>query len=259
MNGFDLHHVAIAVHDVEPVLDALVGGLGATLIMGERMPGFEFVVARVGDARRGMNFEVLQPWEPERDDFLARFLDECGEGPHHLSFMVCDLPETVADLGQMSLPLRRVSTHWPPWQEAFIPPACGHGTVIQVAGSSVTYPPMDEQLAAARAGTLLELPVAERGSERLWWHGRLPQRPPVSLDCVELRTRDPLGAEALFGDLLRGRASARGPDWVEYVWPSGSRLRVVESADAGIHHAELGGPAEVTELGGLPFTAGGGR
>src|SRR3954454_9308264 len=87
----DLDHVAVAVRDLEPVLDVLVGELGATPITGERVPGFQYVLLRVGDAEAGMNFEVLQPWRSEKDDFLERFVHHHGDLPHHLSFVMRDL------------------------------------------------------------------------------------------------------------------------------------------------------------------------
>ena len=38
-----------------------------------------------------MKVEVLEPNDVEHNDFLRRFLDRNGPGPHHLTFKVPDL------------------------------------------------------------------------------------------------------------------------------------------------------------------------
>ena len=38
-----------------------------------------------------MKVELLEPWDTEHNDFLARFVARTGAGPHHLTFKVDDL------------------------------------------------------------------------------------------------------------------------------------------------------------------------
>ena len=87
----DLDHVALATRDVRDALDILVGELGGTVLFGGHSIGFRPMQVRLGDATDGMNIELLEPWEPEKNDFLERFVTRHGAGPHHLTFKVDDL------------------------------------------------------------------------------------------------------------------------------------------------------------------------
>src|ERR1039458_2429866 len=43
----------------------------------------------------GGRVEILQPWQPEDNPFLRRFLDRHGPSPHHLTFKVPDLASAI--------------------------------------------------------------------------------------------------------------------------------------------------------------------
>ena len=85
----DLDHVALATRDVRDALDVLVGELGGTVLFGGNSVGFRPMQLRLGDATGGMNVELLEPWDVERNDFLERFVARHGAGAHHLTFKVC--------------------------------------------------------------------------------------------------------------------------------------------------------------------------
>ena len=85
----DLDHVAVAVERQADALAALrrrppvarwIGGGGTA----------GFWSAQVQYAN-GMKVEVLEPYLVEQNDFLRRFLDRNGPGPHHLTFKVKDI------------------------------------------------------------------------------------------------------------------------------------------------------------------------
>jgi len=242
----DLDHVAVAVQDIDRTLDQL-DAMGATLIMGERAPGVQYAVARLGDADTGMNLEVLTPWHPEENDFLERFLRAHGDGPHHLSFVMDDVRPMLGRLREEGLEPVQVKLGWAPWEDGFV---LAHGTVVQVAGTSLGYPPMKEMLAASERDEVLTLPCLEHGADRGWWTGRKPAASRVTLDRVLLGTTDLAGARRLFGDLLGGIR-----DGDDYVWPRGARLRVVASERDGIQGLQVRGEAPTT-IGGARITHG---
>lgn len=243
----DLDHVAIAVGDIDRTLDQL-DAMGATLIMGERAPGFQYAVARLGDATSGMNLEVLTPHHPEEHDFLARFLEQHGDGPHHLSFVMDDVRPMLGRLREEGLEPMQVKLGWAPWEDGFVRT---HGTVVQVAGTSLGYPPMEEMLAASARDEVLTLPCLEHGTDRGWWTGRRPAGPPVTLDRVVLGTQDLAGARRLFGDVLGG---VRDGD--DYVWPRGARLKLVAADRDGIRGLDVSGAAAPATIGGARLSRG---
>ena len=82
----------------------------------------------------GARIEILQPWQPEANPFLRRFLDTNGPGPHHLTFKVPDLAAALERRAD-----GRASTRWastcadPMWKEAFLHPRQATGIVVQLA------------------------------------------------------------------------------------------------------------------------------
>src|SRR5690606_6276014 len=80
-------HVAIAVRhptDPWPIFADVLGG--RYLDRGVN-PGFGWTQLRFAN---GFVLEGLNPEPSDRDDFLNRFLDRNGPGPHHLTFKVPD-------------------------------------------------------------------------------------------------------------------------------------------------------------------------
>src|SRR5690348_15950384 len=129
----DLHHVALATRDAGALLEPLVGDLDGVLTMGGENVGFRSYQVRLGDATEGMTVEILEPWRPERFDFLKRFVARHGEGPHHLTFKVPDLAATLERVHRTGYTPVGVSLADPRWKEAFLQPREAHGTVVQLA------------------------------------------------------------------------------------------------------------------------------
>ena len=87
---YDLDHVALAAADTRAALRFLTGDArrhrssSAAQAIGFR-PMQVWLGDRDGD---GMPVELLEPWDVEQNDFLARFVARHGAGPHHLTFKV---------------------------------------------------------------------------------------------------------------------------------------------------------------------------
>jgi methylmalonyl-CoA epimerase len=82
-----LHHVGIAVDDLDAAILVYADLFGATLEHRERVEdqGVEAASLRVGESR----IELLQPLGP--DTPVGKFLAKRGPGMHHMAFEVGDL------------------------------------------------------------------------------------------------------------------------------------------------------------------------
>jgi methylmalonyl-CoA/ethylmalonyl-CoA epimerase len=89
-----LHHLGIAVEDLDAAILVYSDLFGATLEHRERVEdqGVEAASLRVGESR----IELLQPLGP--DTPVGRFLAKRGPGMHHLAFEVEDLAAELARL-----------------------------------------------------------------------------------------------------------------------------------------------------------------
>jgi methylmalonyl-CoA/ethylmalonyl-CoA epimerase len=89
-----LHHVGIAVEDLDAAVATYISLFGATTEHREIVPeqGVEAASLRVGDGR----VELLRPLEP--DTPVGRFLAKRGPGLHHVAFEVADVAAELARL-----------------------------------------------------------------------------------------------------------------------------------------------------------------
>jgi len=120
-------HVAVAVRRIAD---------GAALFQ-------ELLEGVPGEAGEGRGF-AFQQWtfpggtvellEPKgADSFLHRFLAAHGEGLHHVTFKVRDLPRWAARLREAGYRVVGESYKNPEWREIFVHPKSGHGVLIQLA------------------------------------------------------------------------------------------------------------------------------
>jgi methylmalonyl-CoA/ethylmalonyl-CoA epimerase len=127
-----LDHVAVAVRSIKAALPLFRDGLGGEYLMGGDQDGtwrwVQFTYAGGGKV------ELLEPLGP---GFLSTFLDRHGEGLHHITFKTDDIRAAIAELEARGHELVDVSLENPRWQEAFLRPSKAHGTLIQIAQSSV--------------------------------------------------------------------------------------------------------------------------
>ena len=223
-----LDHVAVAVEQWSDAWPRYAVALGGVWSSGGLNVGFGPAQLRFANGGR---IEILQPWQPEDNPFLRRFLDRHGPGPHHMTFKVPDLAaaiETARDAGFSPI---GIDLSHDDWKEAFLHPHHATGVVVQLA----------------QAGHGWESPAPEGfPTER--------RSAPASLLRVTHAVADLAAALALFEGLLGGERGARavGPDgsWecVDLSWPGPPALRLVASTGQGD-----AGPGTVDEwLGGLP-------
>ncbi len=248
-SAYDLDHVAIAAADTSDALAFLTGALGGTVIFGGQAYGFRPMQVWIGtQAGDGMPVELLEPWEVERNDFLARFVARHGAGPHHMTFKVASLDEAIERVEAAGFHPVNVDRSDPEWQEAFLMPAEAHGTVVQLAESH-GHP-------ETRAALLAH--VAENGPNMhpRWWTDPSPaEAAPARLRRVVLRTPDLASAVAFFGDMLEGEIERKTDQRVDLVWPRGARigLELHPEARPGVDRLEVEGLAEERTVIGTRF------
>ena len=206
-----LDHVAVAVEDQAAAWPRYARDLPSTWVGGGGTPGFWSAQVKYAN---GMKVEVLEPYLPEQNDFLRRFLDRSGPGPHHLTFKVGDIVEAIGMAEEAGY--RPVGVHLddPWWKEAFLHPKDAPGVVVQLAQS-------DE------GGDWGDNPTP------VWFP---TPRTPTSATLVHVAhaVADLDEGRRLFVDLLAGVADAEGQTedatWLDLVWPGPGRIRLVSGA-----------------------------
>ena len=205
MTAIDLDHIAVAVEQWADAWPRFVGVLGGRWMSGGQGPGF--APSQLGFAN-GMRVEVLEPHLVSQNDFLRRFLDRSGPGPHHMTFKVKDLAAALAAAEDAGYQPINVDMRDPYWKEAFLHPKQSCGVVVQLAQSIDGY---------------WETPAPDG----------FPERGPVMASLVRIvhAVADLEGGTRLFAGLLGGSAVDRGADestrWVELAWPGPGRVRLV--------------------------------
>ncbi len=125
-----LDHTAIAVRSIEDALpfyrDVMGGSAGAVHDHPER--GFRALAVRFP---YGGGIELIAP--SGENSFVQKFLDKRGEGVHHITFIVEDLAQSVAEARAAGVRVVDENYDRPEWQEAFISPRSANGTIIQLA------------------------------------------------------------------------------------------------------------------------------
>jgi len=125
-----LDHVAVAVERWSDAWPCFVHRLGGVWHSGGINRGFS--PAQLSFAN-GAKVEVLQPWEPQDNPFLRRFLDRRGPGPHHLTVKVPDIVDALDRVRAAGFAPVGVDLADPHWKEAFLHPRQATGVVVQLA------------------------------------------------------------------------------------------------------------------------------
>jgi methylmalonyl-CoA/ethylmalonyl-CoA epimerase len=240
-----LDHVALATRDASSAIATLVGDLGGTVLFGGESIGFRPMQVYLGDAGSGMKVEFLEPFAVEQNDFLERFLVRHGDGPHHLTFKVDDLEQTLEGVRAAGYTPVSVDLSDPTWKEAFLQPREAHGTVVQLAESDHKTTPLDDYAYATQHGV---------DANPQWWRDPPPRAvEPTTLRRIVLATPQLDTTEEFFSGLLGGEAWGTGDDpkpWIELAWPGAGRIRLELRDDRtpGIDRLELVGPGPRREL-----------
>ncbi|MBB3665548.1 MULTISPECIES: VOC family protein [Prauserella salsuginis group] len=129
-------HIAVAVPDLAPAAALYADLLGGTLIAGgddDRL-GLRTVQLRFPP---GVKVELLSPLHPE--SYLAAYLDRHGPGFHHMTCFVRDVTEAARRLEEAGFRTvdTRTGTGW--WDETFIRPSSGFGTLVQLTDSPLSW------------------------------------------------------------------------------------------------------------------------
>jgi methylmalonyl-CoA/ethylmalonyl-CoA epimerase len=207
-----LDHLAVAAESWDELWPRYRAELGGTWVSGdEDGPGFSPAQVRYAN---GMKIEVLMPNRPEQNDFLRRFLDRRGPGPHHVTFKVPSITAAIGNVETAGYRPVGVDLRDPTWQEAFIHPKDGPGIVVQLAEAPIEW---DSPPPRSLPNTQIS--------------------PPAAFDYVGLAVADPARAVELFVGLLDGEQTAAGRDelfgvdYVELGWSSGGRIRLFNAPE----------------------------
>jgi catechol 2,3-dioxygenase-like lactoylglutathione lyase family enzyme len=209
----DIHldHVAVAMEDRRDGRRRYAAELGGAWVGGGADPGFWSEQVQYAN---GMKVEILEPLNVEQNDFLRRFLDRNGPGPHHVTFKVTDIVSALGEVEAAGYRPVSVNLDNPGWREAFLHPKDAPGIVVQLAQS-------------------------DEGGD---WGVPLPDDypevtvAPATLDRVTHAVASLDDGLRLFRDQLGGQEVAKNVDeagrWVELAWPGPGRIRLVEPASA---------------------------
>jgi hypothetical protein len=213
-----LDHLAVAVHtggDAWPMYRDRLGGRWAGI--AGVADGFEFGQLEYAG---GMKIEVLNP-TLDGGDFLRRFLQHTGPGPHHMTFKVPDLTVMLDRCDAMGYRTVGVYRENPGWQEAFLHPKDGAGVVIQLA----------QQGSGDGEDDGIVDPVPQH------WPGN-PEIPQSRFLYVAHAVTEFDSHVRRFVELLDGKIDGHGVDedldaeTLDLVWPNHARIRLLKASTA---------------------------
>jgi catechol 2,3-dioxygenase-like lactoylglutathione lyase family enzyme len=218
ITGAALDHVAVAVERWSDAWARYAVELGGEWNSGGMNIGFAPAQLRFANGGR---VEILQPWQPEDNPFLRRFLDRHGPSPHHLTFKVPDLASAIERARDAGFSPVGVDLGNDDWKEAFLHPRQATGIVVQLAQAAYAWEsPAPEGFPTAR------------------------RDPPAALLRVTHAVAELETGLALFEGLLGGRRAGHGVapgetwEFVDLEWPGPPALRLISPVGTGSHDAE---------------------
>lgn len=130
LDRFD--HVSVAVKTIESA-STLLTLIGAQHFDGGTSSGAAFRWDQYRLPGTGV-LELIAPLDPEdASHFINKFIEERGEGLHHLTFKVKDIKTAVARAESLGFTVVGVDDSDPDWKEAFVHPKSANGVLIQLA------------------------------------------------------------------------------------------------------------------------------
>ena len=128
-----IDHIGIVVHNLDESLQTYCNQLGFTLLERVMIPE-QLVEAAFLDAGNG-TIELIAPTDTESG--TARYLQNRGEGTHHICFAVDNIEAALAELRAQGVRLidetPRQGVHG---LVAFVHPKATHGTMIELLQKS---------------------------------------------------------------------------------------------------------------------------
>jgi methylmalonyl-CoA/ethylmalonyl-CoA epimerase len=124
-----IHHIAIAVEDLDDALAFYRDALGITVTERREVAseGVEVAFLPVGDSE----LELLRPLDPENS--IGRFVAKRGEGIHHVCMVVEDIEAAVARLeAEGARMATEIRSHPDGTQYAFVHPKSAHGVLMEL-------------------------------------------------------------------------------------------------------------------------------
>jgi methylmalonyl-CoA epimerase len=125
-----IHHIAIAVHDLDAALAFYRDGLGLEVTERREEPdeGVEIAFLPAGEGE----IELIRPLDEEGG--VARFLEKRGEGLHHICVAVDDVEVAMEQLratgAQLLSEEPRVNIHGTRY--VFVHPKSAHGVLLEL-------------------------------------------------------------------------------------------------------------------------------
>jgi methylmalonyl-CoA/ethylmalonyl-CoA epimerase len=135
MNVREVDHVAIAVNSIPEALKLYRDTLGGEFITGGDSEKNEIRTVQL--VVGGLKIELMQPIG--EDSYLQRFIDKHGQGFHHMTIFVADLFEAIATLEASGYEVVDTDPSSLPWQETYVRPRSGFGTLIQIVQTDRTW------------------------------------------------------------------------------------------------------------------------
>jgi methylmalonyl-CoA/ethylmalonyl-CoA epimerase len=130
MDARGIHHLGIAVEDIEDAVSTYASLFGATVEHRDTVEdqGVEAVSLRVGDSR----VELLHPLGG--DTPVGKFLAKRGPGMHHVAYEVADIRAALDGLAESGAQLIDVEPRRGLFglQVAFVHPDAVHGVLSEV-------------------------------------------------------------------------------------------------------------------------------
>ncbi len=124
-------HVSMAVIDIDATAP-LIALLGGEYLDGGLSPKGDFRWVQYSLPGWG-RLELISPVDHDPDHFIRRFIDERGEGLHHLTFKVGNLTASTDRARELGFTVTGFDDTMDDWKEAFIHPKSAHGVLIQLA------------------------------------------------------------------------------------------------------------------------------
>ncbi|MCD6284610.1 MAG: methylmalonyl-CoA epimerase [Anaerolineae bacterium] len=125
----EIHHIAIAVKDLDTALTFYRDTLGIEVSERRKVPTEGVEVAFL--PLENSELELLEPLDPANS--IGRFLDKRGEGIHHVCILVEDIAAAVTRMkdegAQMATEVR---SHPDGTRYAFVHPKSTHGVLMEL-------------------------------------------------------------------------------------------------------------------------------
>lgn len=125
-------HVGIVVRSIAEAAPLYVGVLGGRFLSGGDNLGTGLRLVHL--QYPGFKLELME--SRRGDSLIAPWLERSGPGLHHITFLVDDLPRTVAALDAAGIGTVGTSAASPNWQETFIRLDHSSGPLLQVVASA---------------------------------------------------------------------------------------------------------------------------